>query len=150
MSRDPQGVQPAELGQLLGAVTNLNDTMIQISSGQKTREGIRQLGTDPRSILIAAGAAGNPGFISQSPGLIGGINLHETAGVATVVRVLDGTDPSGGLLWACSLPALGSVTEWFLPGGISHTTGVYIQVTGGAVEGAIYKATDTYAGRRAR
>jgi hypothetical protein len=143
----PPPIDPAELGRLVGAVTNLNDTMIQIRLGQKTREGIRQLGTDPRSLALAADAPGNPGLVSQSPGLIGGVNFRETSGVATVVRVLDGSDSGGALLWSCALAANGSITQWFLPGGISHTGGVYVQVTGGVIEGAVYKATQTYGGR---
>ena len=127
------------LEQLLGAVGNLNDTMGQLRTGMKTRDAVRVVGTDPRYV-VTAGGPGNPGLVSSgSAGLVAGVNFRETQGVATVVRVLDGTDAGGSLLWVGSIPANGTISAWFLPGGISHTNGIFVQVTGGGVEGLIYK-----------
>lgn len=134
---DPVGDQ---LAQALHAVANLNDVMQQIHTGMKSRNASRLLGADPRPFVTSFTPAGNPGLISaNSSGLIVGLNLRETAGVATVVRVLDGTDSSAPLIWSAALTASASLSANF-PNPISYTSGVFVQIlSGGAVEGVIYQ-----------
>lgn len=124
--------QSEHLTHLLGAVTNLNDTMLQLHLGMKTRNAQRLVGTIPRQLPTPIG-----GLVSASPGIIAGIILRDTGGSGATVWLYDGIDPNGPLIWTGQVPDGGYVSHWYLPGGISHTAGLYVGVDGGAVEGVI-------------
>lgn len=140
---DAAAEQGQVLAHLVGAVANLNDTMRQMSTGMKTRDGARLVGAEARSIgLIATNNPGGTGVVAgPSSGLLLGVNVREVNGSRTNVRVFDGVDASGLLLWGTMLPAFGAETQW-LSLGVAYTGGLFVQVTpgagGAAVEGALY------------
>ena len=136
--RHEPSTDPEAIVRFLGAVNNLNDTAAALHTGMKTRDAIRLVGTNPRTLILAAGALGNPGVVYRGIGIISGLSFRETAGVATVIRIVDGTEDNQQVLWAANVPANGNTAGWFLPGGISHVIGIFVTVTGGAIEGAIY------------
>jgi len=148
---DHAAAQSATLIEILGAVTNGNDTMTQIVRGMKTSAGIRQMGMNPSPIRLVPSAsptytAGQ--LISTSPGLLLGVNFRETSGSdPCLIQIYDGIDPLGKLLWTELLPVDGaSLTELFGQG-ISFGAGLYIQASGGPqnpaspgnVEGVLYR-----------
>ncbi len=74
-----------------------------------------------------------------SAGTLLGFSLRETTGAAAaLVYVRDGADAGGKLLSIVSLAAGESIRDWFGPGGLSVGAGVYLDVTAGQVEGAVY------------
>lgn len=124
------------LAAALGAVANLNDNARQLVQGLKTYNGARRLGAESRII-----AGGQSGRLSNSPGRLAGYALRETAGAAAVVRLLDGPDANGDMLLSLSLAANESTRDWYLPGGISFTQGLFVVVVSGAIEGNVYLGT---------
>lgn len=137
----------AALASALSAIPNLNDTMLQLITGLKTRDGARLLGADPRAVTLAAAGAGNPGspgmVAGASAGVLVGVNVRETGGAVTTIRVVDSADPNGAgnLLWGTTLTANTERTVWFHEG-ISFTAGLYVQVSSGgagAVEAVVYQ-----------
>lgn len=138
---DPLGDQIAHT---LGAVEALNDTMVQLTTGMKTRDASRLLGADARVFTLAVSTQGNAGMISgAASGLLVGISVRETSNVNPVtVRVLDGVDASGALLWSTTLGAASERTVNFATG-LSYTAGLFVQLltvgaAPGTVEGALY------------
>lgn len=76
------------------------------------------------------------GQLVTGSGVIMGISVRETAGVAATVRLFDNTAGSGVLLGTYGLAALGSIDVDFAhPRHVS--TGVYAVITG-TVEGSIF------------
>jgi hypothetical protein len=124
-----------QLAATLGAIADLNDNLQQLHAGVKTTNAIRRLGAEPRLLL------GVSQKLSNSPGRLAGVALRETAGAAAVVRVRDGFDANGDLILPIALAANASILEWFLPGGISYTAGLFFEVVSGAVEGCLYTGT---------
>ncbi len=138
---NPALVQADSIARMAGAVDNLNDTMKQVTTGMKTSDAIRLLGTVAARFNFPAGATGGtPGLLSSSPGMVCGYSFHETAGQPVTVRVLDGIDGFGAFLFAVTLPAGGSATLWTLPGGMAFTSGLIVQLSGAGanVEGAVF------------
>lgn len=144
---DDAAEQGKVLAHLLGAVANLNDTMQQMSTGMKTRDGRRLIGAEAHpfqldSVFPGQWLPGGPGVIvGPSSGVLLGVCARETKGVVTLIQVFDGTDAGGLLLWTGYLNTFYSETEWF-PGGIAYTNGLFVYVfqggVGGHLEGALY------------
>lgn len=126
-----------KLAQLLGAISDLNDSLQQLHAGVKTSNAIRRVGAESRPILNGASTS-----ISRNLGRVAGYSIRETTGAAAaVVRIRDGFDATGDLLLTIALPAAGSAVEWFMPGGIAFTVGCFLEVVSGAVEGAVHLGT---------
>lgn len=87
--------------------------------------------------------------ITFVPGRILGFAVHETAGSNAVITMRDGSaaairilDGEGGqVVVPISLAPGESAREWWGPGGVAVTAGVYLEVTG-EVEGSIFVGTD--------
>lgn len=81
---------------------------------------------------------------TTSAGRLVGVSLHETAGTdGYLVRLRDGRGPDDPLVACLSGPAGGTTNSWWAPGGLSFTTGLYVEVVSGtglstAVEGVAY------------
>lgn len=65
-----------------------------------------------------------------------GFAIRETAGSTAVVRIYDNTAASGTLLDTISLAASESLSALYSPG-IAASTGIYVDVVSGTVEGSI-------------
>lgn len=74
-------------------------------------------------------------------GYIAGFTVRETSGAAAaVVNLRDGSDASAPLLATIALPSGTGAQEWFLPGGIKFTRGLYVDVAAGSAIGVVYTA----------
>ena len=126
-----------KLAQLLGAISDLNDSLQQLHAGVKTSNAIRRVGAETRPIINSANTS-----ISRNLGRLAGYSIRETSGTASaVVRIRDGFDNTGDILLTISLTAAESTRDWFMPGGIAFTIGCYLEVVSGAVEGAVFLGT---------
>lgn len=77
--------------------------------------------------------------LATSSGQLAGFSLRETSGAApAVVRLLDGSDASGDILFTVALLAGASNHEWLLPHGLFYGAGLFVQVLTGTIEGAIF------------
>lgn len=75
--------------------------------------------------------------ITYAPSRILGFALLESSGGAgAIVRLRDGD--AGDLIVPVSLAAGESAREWWGPGGVSTTAGIYLEVVSGAVVGSIF------------
>ena len=126
-----------KLGQLLGAIADLNDSLQQLHAGVKTTNAIRRVGAESRQII-----GGNSGRLSNSVGRLAGWAIRETSGTAAAtVHLRDGFDASGDLLATIRLGTAGSNVQWLLPGGVAFTAGLYVEVATGQIEGCIWLGT---------
>ncbi|HRC64971.1 MAG TPA: hypothetical protein PLB86_07250 [Dermatophilaceae bacterium] len=101
-----------------------------------TRNAVRISGCEARAIVDGAGVGLR---VTTSPGRLAGWSVRETSGAApAIVRFLDG--PGGDGVAEIALPAGQGSTLWLLPGGVSLTYGLSVQVVQGAVSGAVYVA----------
>ena len=67
-----------------------------------------------------------------------GFSFRETSGSATAtIRVYDGTTAAGTLLDTIQLTAAESAREWYGPQGIRFTSGLYVDVVTGDIEGSV-------------
>jgi hypothetical protein len=129
----PNAKDDDKLAELLGSIVNLNDTMAQLQLGMKSINAARQLGADVRQIIP------NAGLLSNSAGRIAGINLYNGGAAASVVTVRDGTDANAAAILILAVPVGGTIAQWFMPGGISYSRGLFVTVAGdAAVQGAVY------------
>ena len=93
-------------------------------------------GAEYRSIVASDGTGVR---VMSSPGRIAGFSVRETTGAAAaLVKLRDGADIGGDLVMTISLSAGESARDWFWPGGISLTYGLFCEVTTGAIEGVAY------------
>jgi|GEM_PF-6712720 hypothetical protein len=93
-------------------------------------------GAEYRSLVAGAGTGVR---VMSSPGRIAGFSVRETTGAAAaLVKLHDGADIGGDLVMTISLSAGESARDWFWPGGISLTYGLFCEVTTGAIEGVAY------------
>lgn len=123
-----------QLAQALGAIANLNDNVQQLHAGIKTQNAIVRLGADVRQIVNGASCK-----LSSAAGRVAGYAIRETTGSGTaLIRIRDGFDATGDLLLPISLAASESARDWFMPGGISYTAGLYIEVVSGSIEGVVF------------
>lgn len=127
--------KPDKFDHLIEKLVHLNDAVLGMAQLVQTNNGATLAGSDPH---LYAG----PMLMYRGVGLLAGLNFRETSGAApAVVRILDGTDTGGKLLYTYGLLAGASVSQTFPnDGGISFTTGLYVQVTG-TVEGVLYRGT---------
>lgn len=79
---------------------------------------------------------GSDQTVRSTEGIYCGFTIRETAGSTAVVRIYDNTAASGTLLDTIGLAANESARE-FYPGGIWVSTGIYVDIVSGAVEGSI-------------
>lgn len=86
----------------------------------------------------AVALTGSDQTVKSDAAIYRGFALRETSGSATAtVRIYDGTSASGTLLDSVQLAAGESAREWYGDGGIKATTGIYVDVVSGAVEGSL-------------
>lgn len=123
-----------DLARLVAAIANHNDAMGQLIQGIKTQNGARMLGAEPRVLR----GVSQP--ISNSPGKLAGYAIAETAGATALLR-LRHTDANGDSFLPITLAANASAQAWFMPGGISFPTGLYVEVVSGSIEGAVFLGT---------
>lgn len=72
-----------------------------------------------------------------------GWSFRETTGSAgAIVRLLDGNNASAQLVAALSLSAGQALALSLAPGGLAITTGLYVDVVSGSVEGAVWVRWD--------
>ncbi len=98
--------------------------------------GVLLRGARVVQVGTAAGATARP---TTSAGALVGFSLRNTSDATTAtVALRDGPDNAGVLVATVQLAPSESVRDWFGPGGLSLSEGLYVDVTTGAVEGAVY------------
>lgn len=103
---------------------------------QPSRNAVPLSGAEYRS-MVASGGAGVR--VMSSAGRIAGFSVRETTGAApALVKLHDGFDLNGDLVMTISLAAGESARDWFWPGGISCTYGLFVEVASGTIEGVAY------------
>lgn len=80
---------------------------------------------------------GSDGQHFTGPGVLRGFTVRETAGSAARIRIHDGTSTSGTVIAASSLAGNGAETIT-LGDGVRFSTGLYVDVDTGAIEGSLY------------
>lgn len=96
----------------------------------------RLAGAEYRSLVSSDGTGAR---VMSSPGRVAGFSVRETTGAASaLVKLHDGADATGDLVMTISLSAGESARDWFWPGGIALTYGLFIEVATGAIEGVAY------------
>lgn len=84
---------------------------------------------------VAVALTGANQLVYTGPGVYAGIVIRETnGGGGAIVRVRDGLDSSGVLIDVVSAAAYGSATSGAT---IRFSTGLYIQVVTGTLEGSV-------------
>lgn len=78
------------------------------------------------------------GMLTQSPGLLAGYSIRETAGARATIQLRDGADTTSpaNILITISLNALESVRDWFMPTGITCRYGLYVEIVAGTIVGS--------------
>jgi hypothetical protein len=66
-----------------------------------------------------------------------GFSFRETAGSTATIRVYDALTATGTLLDSIQLAANESAREFYGPDGIKCSTGVYVDIVSGTVEGSV-------------
>jgi len=103
----------------------------------RSRNAVRLSGAEYRSLVAVSGGPGVR--VMSSPGRIAGFSVRETTGAApALVKLHDGPDIGGDLVMTISLSAGESARDWFWPGGISLTYGLFAEIATGAIEGVAY------------
>lgn len=110
--------------------------------GERTRDAVRAGVAGTNAALRLRGARNRPIYANSlvwgDTGRLVGFSLRESSGSApATVTWYDSHDAGGDLVATASLPAGGSVTHWFGPGGVSFGDGLFVAVTG-AVAGTTY------------
>lgn len=85
---------------------------------------------------LAAGATTRP---TTAPGALVGYGIRNLSDVAAATVLLrDGSDAAGDLVMPLELAPGESARDWFGPGGIGLSQGLYVDVAAGSVDGAVY------------
>jgi hypothetical protein len=109
---------------------NFEERQVRI---EQSLNGIQVRGA--RAVQVGTGGTTRP---STSNGSFVGWSLRETTGTtAAMVEIREGA-ADGPLLAAVGLAPGETVRDWFAPGGISYGAGLWVTVTDGAVDGAVY------------
>lgn len=87
-----------------------------------------------RSVAVTGSVA-----VMANAGVYLGFTLRETGGVTpAVVKVYDNASAaSGTLLDTVQVPASGDDRQWYAPQGKWCVNGIYVDVSGGTVEGSV-------------
>jgi len=102
----------------------------------RSRNAVPLSGAEYRSLVASSGIGVR---VMSSPGRIAGFSVRETTAAApALVKLRDGADINGDLVMTISLSAGESARDWFWPGGISLTYGLFVEVAAGAIEGVAY------------
>ena len=102
----------------------------------RSRNAVPLSGAEYRSMVSSGGAGVR---VMSSPGRIAGFSVRETTGAGpALIKLHDGADVGGDLVMTISLVAGESARDWFWPGGISLTYGLFVEVVTGAIEGVAY------------
>lgn len=84
------------------------------------------------------------GLLVAGAGFLLGFAFRETTAAAgATVRLIDGNDGNGQLIYPFTLVANESRGEWFAPVGIELLRGLFLDVAAGSVEGAVMVWTAT-------
>lgn len=87
---------------------------------------------------VAVALTGADQAVTANAGVYRGFALRETAGAAAVVRIYDNASAgSGTLIDSVRLAANESLSAWLSGGGIRVSSGIFVDVVSGAVEGSI-------------
>lgn len=97
--------------------------------------GVLLRGARPVPVGLSAGGTTRP---ATSDGSLVGFALRETTGAASATVELREQDPAGALLVPITLTAGSSVREWFAPGGVNFSNGLYVVVVSGSVDGSVF------------
>lgn len=101
-----------------------------------SRNTVPLSGAEYRSMVASTGTGVR---VMSSPGRIAGFSVRETTGAGPALVMLhDGADIGGDLVMTISLSAGESARDWFWPGGISLTYGLFVEVATGSIEGVAY------------
>jgi len=91
------------------------------------------VGTPARAIALS----GADQAVYTGGAIYRGIVLRETAAAPAQVRVYDGTSAAGILLDDVALAASASASTWYGDGGIWASTGIFVDIVTGTVEGSL-------------
>ncbi len=98
--------------------------------------GVLLRGARVVQIGTAAGATARP---TTAAGALVGFSLRETTGTTDATVILrDGADSAAPLVAVVQLAPGESVRDWFGPGGLGVSEGIYVHVSAGTIEGAVY------------
>lgn len=97
--------------------------------------GVLLRGARPVPVGLSAGGTTRP---ATSDGSLVGFALRETTGAAAAVVELRESDAAGPLLVPITLTAGASVREWFAPGGVNFSNGLFVVVVSGSVDGSVF------------
>ena len=96
----------------------------------------------PATTAVAVAA----GQLVTGPGRIAGLALSETTGTAGArINVHDGTSAAGMILAPITLAANESIRDTFSDQGFTFTTGLFVEVVTGSVNGALFVSTGSVA-----
>lgn len=83
------------------------------------------------------------GAIATGRTRFAGLALRETAGAPAVVRIRDGVDTQGGIVWPVSLAAGESIRDYLpVDSAIKLNNGLYVEIVSGTVEGTVLVVAD--------
>lgn len=109
-----------------------------------TRSGIKVNGAEPRDATTPVAGSRN---VTSVPSRLMGFMLAETTGTDGVrIRFHDGDSVDGDIIGSVNLAAGESIRDYFGPGGVAITRGLYLELLpvpgaaggGGAIDGAIF------------
>ncbi|WP_018658463.1 hypothetical protein [Actinomadura flavalba] len=90
-----------------------------------------------RVMVTAVGVTGADQVVSTTGAVYAGYALTATGGQAATVKIWDNPATGAGVLLDVVQLASGETASTFYPGGIRAATGIYVDVTAGAVEGSV-------------
>lgn len=99
--------------------------------------GVALRGARPVAVGVTSGATRRPSTVPSA--LVGYSlrNLSEVDGAVAKVYYHDGADANGDVILSVTLQPGESVRDWFGPGGIGLTYGLYMNIDG-QVEGSVF------------
>lgn len=90
-----------------------------------------------RTVQVGSSTNGTP-KATTSPSSLVGFALRNTSAVVSAEVLLRDGDADGDIVIPLTLAPSESVRDWFGPGGINLTHGLYVDVSAGAIDGAVF------------